>query len=405
ADSFKIDSQWTSLTQLKLVKSKNIIPDNYTEIARDGLFLLGSKFSSYSDLIYSRKEFDEIADDLRNNFDELFNILEFSQKCQMDAIDKYLSTIQFSDSMRLDESYVSNVQDTLLISILNYALKCDTLSQDSKVRSNRARDMYIKTENPVYEEGLFTFDTHFQELRKMESGILTRGYEIAKQRHLDNIYSNFLTLQMVRFDPEKYAGYMDMTITKTVMSTDSTWKAAPTYYNGWASLDFDDSFWRRADPVEKLQKYPSIWYYDYAAESSVLNAILEDSTKSEMGKPVPRAYFRKSFSVKGLPVSCRLFVSVDQLFDLYFNGDHIDKKNEADSVRSTATYDVTDFLSRGRNLVAIEGIDLDGTGNGVYLEIIIKNLPEWDAKVNMYNPAIVNDEQREKLMLEKGRIP
>ncbi len=405
ADSFQIDSQWTSLTQLKLVKSKNMIPNHYAKIAYDGLLMLEKKYKSYSDLIYSRQGFESIANDLRTSFDELFNLLEFSQKCQMDAVKGYLTTIQFSDSMGLDQAYVSNTQDTLLVSVLEYSLKCDTLSQDSKGRLNRVRDMYVKTQDPVYEEGLFTFDTNYHELRKMERDILTRGYEIIQERHIDNIYSNFLTLQMVRFDPEKYAGYMELEINERSITTDSTWTASPTYFNGWASFDFDDSFWRSADVVQKEQKYPSIWYYNYTTAGPQPNGDITDSTGIKMAKPVPRAYFRKSFFLKGLPVTCKIFVSVDQLYDLYFNGDHIDKKNESDSVRSSATYDVTDYLSRGRNLVAIEGVDLDGTANGVHLTITVKNLPEWDSKVNMYNPAIVNDEQREKLMLEKGRIP
>ena len=142
----------------------------------------------------------------------------------------------------------------------------------------------------------------------------------------------------------------------------------------------------------------AIWSY----QPQLVDTTAHDSVQIV---PVEGAYFRKSFSVSGLPVGCQLVVTADQQYDLYFNGDHIKKSAATDSAMVSGSFDLSELLVKGINEIAIEVNDLDETANGLSIEATLKNLPAWDERIQMLQPDLASEKKQEKLMIDEGRIP
>ncbi|NOY57758.1 MAG: tetratricopeptide repeat protein [Calditrichaeota bacterium] len=408
ADSFHIDSQWIDLSKQKLIATKNFVPASYSALAVDALGLLKEEYVDYSKLVYSKRDFNELLNDLQISSDEMANLVDFIKSLRVDATNKYYETIEMASKLKIEDSYIAASKDSMVSSILNFALKCDTLASDAKTRADRTRELFLKTQDPVYEEGLYTFESSYFMLRDVQQQIMEEGYNICKALKIDNLYSKNLALQLVRFNPEKYAGILDLKIVTTQFSTDTTWLASPRYYEGWVAPGFDQSVWKNALLVRQQEKgfASAIWFYEIKQDTSAVEPGVPDTTRKPVEYiPVQKAYFRGVFSVKGLPVTCKIHVFADEQYSLYFNGDLIKRLTDSDSTQAQGTFDVSELLQKDKNVIAIQVVDSDGTAGGLRARLTVKSLPGWDEKLEMLRPELATQKTKEDLMLEKGRIP
>ncbi len=404
ADSFKIESQWVELSKKKLISSKNLMPLVYSKLSFQALEKLEPLFNQYNNIATTNTDFDLIFDELRNSSDEIANIIDFSKQLRLEATSHFKENILVSKELGIEDVFLTTSKDTLMSHIYNYAILCDSTSKKAKVIAEEYRNQYIKTEAPVYEEGLFVFEGNYFTLRDIERDVLENGYNLSKELSIDNIYTKNLTLQLVKFDPEQYAKILDLKVVPTVIGSDTTWLASENYYEHWTKLDFDENLFNNAVKVPN-QAYgfaPALWAY--------YREIDQDTTKADSLVLAPlmaakQAFIRKSFALKGLPVSCNIKVSANLPFNLYFNGDLITRYVPQDSAVAFKVFDVSDLLSKGKNSVAFEVSDDQLTEQGVRCVINIRSLPDWDTKVESLRPDLMSETAQEKLMLEKGRIP
>jgi len=408
ADSFHIDSQWIDLSKQKLIATKNLVPTSYSDLAMEALDLLKEEYVDYAKLVYSKRDFSELLNDLQTSSDEMANLVDFLKALRADATNKYKETIEMASELKIEDNFIAASKDSMVASVLNFALKCDTLTSSAKKRADRTRELFLKTKDPVYEEGLYTFESSYFSLRDVQQQTMEEGYNICKALNIDNLYSKNLALLLVRFNPEKYAGIVDLKIVTTQFSTDTTWVASPTYYEGWVAPDFDQSVWKNAFLVRQQEKdfAPAIWFYEIKQDTTVVEPGAQDTTRRPVEYiPVQRAYFRGVFSVKGLPVTCKIQVSAPGQYSLYFNGDLIKRMKDSDSTQAQATFDVSELLAKDKNVIAIEVNGSDRTAGGLRAQLTIKSLPGWDEKLEMLRPELTTQKAKEELMLEKGRIP
>ena len=406
ADSFQIESQWIELSKQKFIDSKNIIPQQYTHLSISGLNRLKKEFASYSDLIHSGNEFESILDDLQADSDDILNSIEFCALTINSAKDRYVETIHVATELGIEEQYVVSSKDSLMISLLSFALKCDTLSIDAKKRADLARSEFIKTDSPLFEEGLFTFESNYFSLRKLEREMLVAGYDIGRDLNIQNIYYQNLALQLVRFDPEKYAGLLDLEIETTTFTMDSTWKASPLYYEGWITPGFDASAWKSVMAVQGQTPGDRYWFYMVTEPAPVVDSTDIDAAVFQPEyKPANHVFFRKSFSVSGLPVGCSVNIDAKQPFNLYFNGDLIHKGNQGENPAKDDTFSLSELLIKGANLIGLDVVERDRQFEGIRLSVEIKSLPDWDARVEALKPELTSQEAQEKPSIEDDRTP
>ena len=378
ADSLGIKSQWVELSKAKWISSKNIVPSVSAKLALDGLGGVGRAFVPYDVLIYSGRDFEDLLDELAARADDIANLIDFSRENQRHAADRYVNTIVTADSLGIEKKYKKTSIDSMMISFLAFALQCDTLGADAGLRAERARSTFRESQDPLHEEGLFTFESTYFSLRDLKQRTLIEGHEAALELGIESRAADRVILELIRFDPAKYASLMDLEIDSTRIQADSTWLASKDFYQNWHQIGFDDSIWDRAEPVpgDSGEAIPAVWCYNLVV-----------SPQDTSMQPAERAYFRKPFSVSGLPVQCLIQVIADNGYNLFFNGDSVLEEGGP----AGGYTDLSKQLNKGLNLVAIEAVDSDGIAGGIRVLILLKTLPGWDEKLKAVQPELAGE--------------
>lgn len=131
--------------------------------------------------------------------------------------------------------------------------------------------------------------------------------------------------------------------------------------------------------------------------------------KPSVSGTTKHAYFRKKFDIKAYIAITRaqLKITADNEFKLYINGKHIGSHNNWQDVKS---YDVTNALKSGSNIIAIDGNGdggLDALLMGLLIEnadggsVEIKSDASWKAGEDISNGWETNDYDDSKWQLAK----
>ncbi len=381
ADTLKITSQWVEMTKLEIIRSRDIVPNRYSDLALYGLYHVSDNFQSYRKLVFSGESFQGIMNDLQNLSEEISSLLSFSRQTFTTAVEKYDDTIAIGRELQIEAKFLKSSQDSLFSAVYIYAMRCETLSQTAKSYAERARNRFLDSGRPVYEEGLFTFESNYFALRQVEQAALELGYQKAQTYNVSNIYTKNITLQLVRFDPERYADLLDMTVKTHRFDTDSTWLVRARHDDGWMRPAFEDSGWTAAAVVSAAS---CIW--TKTDQDSSFNQTGDASSTQRYPRQV---YFRKAFSVKGLPVACTLKIESDQMISIYFNGDLIKRLvGEEES----PVFDLSDLLVDGRNILAIHARNNQKAFRGFCATVEVKSLPEWDRVEKELNHRMIESD-------------
>ena len=87
---------------------------------------------------------------------------------------------------------------------------------------------------------------------------------------------------------------------------------------------------------------------------------------------IREAFFRKEFSLKGAVESAKLLITADDVVvAIYVNGVKIPNGENADTLRGVDVYDLSSYLHKGKNLIAIQALDAGG-GRGLRAELSIQ---------------------------------
>lgn len=407
ADSLGIKDQWVELSRQRIISASNLIPDKYAETSRLALDYYQKSLYDYAELIYSGTDLMKIEDRVISTSQTIENTLDFAKTSASLAADKYVATLTLAQELEIDNQQVEATKDTLLSSLLGFGLKCDSLSVGVREQSAKTTELFRKTNRPIYEEGQYTFESAFLSLRDVEREILELGYNLAQDHNIQTIWAKNLALELVRFDPEEYAGILNMKIVEQTILTDTTWLADSDHMEDWIEPNYNDKGWHRARQVDSISVTTTvagtpIWFY--AEVPKVSQDTL--STAETVLIPTKVAYFRKSISVKGLPVSCKIEIAADDAYHLFFNGQYISKRSsEEQSWTTVHDHDLSDFLNKGTNVVAIQVEDADQTAQGLRAKISVRSLPNYDVIKDSIRPELANEKMQEQLILDRGRIP
>ncbi len=97
-----------------------------------------------------------------------------------------------------------------------------------------------------------------------------------------------------------------------------------------------------------------------------------------------RYLFRKAFDINTEPSAATVWVTVDDNFSCYVNGVYIaaDKADTVDWMRINQ-YDVGDYLQLGKNVVAVEAVDVDSTGHGLIYALMYESIPDISSQLQL----------------------
>lgn len=172
--------------------------------------------------------------------------------------------------------------------------------------------------------------------RSVEAMHMEKWWEATQ--HLEKVILNDSSYQDVQaqFDRANKALHQPL----HVVSASTGWKAKTTGEAGWGTVGFDDSGWSApvggtADSTAKKLSDPSaqfIWASGGVSNNSY-------------------AYFRKEIQLGQKPIRAWVDMNADDKYVFWINGQ---KVGEDKSWSTVERYDVANYLTPGRNLIAVE---------------------------------------------------
>lgn len=408
AEKLGIASEWVELSRQKIITVKNIIPEQFDQIAMDCLLFYSNEINNYLSLVYGGGNPEAVMEETQKISLDAISLIDYGREFQQEAIKQYSEVLQEYKSATFDPARIQTIQDTLLSNVVQFSDQCEAMARDARKQKYKAERKFREENSLVYEDAIYVFDAAANALYKSDSVTLQMAYDYARSDSLDNIWSRNLTLRLVQFEPYKYAAELGLNVVSESFVTDSSWLMTGVYQPGWVYNQFEDNNWNRAVAGPRPN---AILPFNLVTEIDTVISQVQDSSVVTLSPrvvqvPVTEGYFRFPFTIAGLPVVCTIQLSADNGYHLYLNGEYIlQAESEGEKWREVKSYDLSPFLTEGKNLLALQLYDSDLSVQGVAATLTVKSVPGWYNKKEALRPELVKTETQEKLLLEQGRIP
>jgi TolA-binding protein len=296
--------------------------------------------------------------------------------------------------------YYTLYHDSALARHGRYLTRFDSTSEDDPLKYN-------------YDDANIYFQDQSFNLEDYSRVILDEAFILKDEYQIVNLWANKLLLRLFTLDPATYAASMEKE--KFEFMSGEEWNFSKTRIEGYHLPGFDDSGWKNAGTVPSAYNQfidldvnpPAMWIAkpkpagavidstdslqtafsdsltgddsstigsesieesQIAADTDSLMGEAEFSYMEETGDTV-EVYFRRLINFDGTPVEGTIYMTADDDFRLFINGEYIiDDIDDSFAVLDTVSYyDISYYLTPGENLFAIHVVDLDNSAGGVKL--------------------------------------
>jgi len=359
-----------------------------------------------------------------------------------DVLNAYAKTMELAIENNIRNDLVKNTQERLLRYSVELADVMSAEAEAAKERSEYYQVRFDSTENYNYDDAAGFFENYLFSFTDNSKEELEQAFDLHQQYEIKNLWANKLLLRLIKLDPVAYSANVEKD--KVELFSDENWKYTTTYYEEqWTKLEFDDMDWNYVEssysvdnPFTYINVDPqSIWTIQPVAEPLVADTTLQDSlvdvfdstvvdsgmiagpdSTMETTTPVlvsadSLVFFRKIFDLNGTPLNGAIYVTADDDFRIYLNGEYLidDEMNDYAVLDSVDFYTIDIFLKKGKNIITIDVEDKDLTAGGLKVYAYFELLPaditaaaEEKAKVKR---VFVEPELLKKVnILNKNRI-
>ncbi len=406
--------------------------------------------------------------------DQMMSVIDYMNEFLTKAINQYEKTLEFAQKNNIENDAVLTTQDHLFNRAYEASMRMLDLSQIAEEKRDYFNTLSDSTGLQKYQLGAVYFDDQRSSLRDYARQGLESGYEISKKFGIDkNVWVTLILAKLVELKPAKYLGdlprekFVVESDTSWLASTeydmnwletnfaDGNWKhavevtiPADLYFAVFDSLGIDPpSIWvwtPRAVPpqspavpdsaagqdttgmdttgvdtttgdttstrrsLELMDKEPM----DVAATNP---AGLDTSLMAQSDTLEPdtlTAYFRKHFILRDQVVNGWAVITADDEYHIYLNGEYIkgDETAMFESVDHVSYIEISDFLHKGENIIAVDVTDFDGPPRyGLRFYMVLELLPvEVTSAAEKIRQAAAENIDENQLMkiivLNKNRI-
>lgn len=460
ASTLNLSNKYVEESKRQILLTSNILAEEIEELA----------FASIVDYPKREKDIVELVEleyGATNAKGEDYNmvhganqqLIDLSKELANATINNYVSTLDFAKEVGIENDLVRTTSDRLFRFAVQftdmYEKFRDTASNYQKLFTQK----FDSTENYNYDDASVYFQDYEISFGDYEREILDNAYLVMETYELKNLWINKLIYKLVKIDPATYAASIEKD--KIEFTTDESWVFSTTYAEGYVSKDFDDSAWQNAGVVPSSYNQfaglggnpPSIWRVTVPKKSSIDTsgstlmdttfgaldttvAIDSDTTIADTGKSdgffttysidqpassdtaalesdsdTVEVYFRKDIDFDGSAVGGAIFLTADDDFRFFINGEYIvddadDDFNKLDSLDyGTISY----YLKPGNNTFVLDVIDYDKTAGGVklygYFEVLPSDLTAAAEEKSKIQQIIIDPVLLKKVnILNKNRI-
>ncbi len=382
-------------------------------------------------------------------------MLDYVKILSREIINSYAKTLTIAREKGIKNDLVKSTEDHMLRHAVEITDTMTVLAAEAQQTSERYRAIFDSTQNYNYDDGALFFENYYFDLTDFARGIMDLAFQKQQEFEIDNLWANKLLLKLIKLDPMAYSESVERE--KLHIITDDSWKYNKTYFAGkWNLMDFDDSDWKNAAIVDAydsadpflgldLEKEPfNIWIrteetvtptpttvpdsLNYVggdtlqetlpADTAMLTTdTLQSTTEDTMlalgetSESDTIAFFRKIFTLNGQPMNGKIFVTADDDYRVYLNGEYLidDEANQYAVLDSLDYYTLEIAIKQGQNILAVDVEDKDLTGKGLKLYAVFEYLPtdieSEQAKRAKVREIIVDPEVLQRVnILNKNRI-
>lgn len=457
AEALGLSNKYVEESKRQILLTSNIKGEELENLTRVTLREYKVICNEIADLV--EKEFEAVnarGEDYYVLDNNAAQMLDFSKILSQEVLKTYTSTLVLAEENNIQNDLIRNTEDRALRFTIQITNEMEVYADSANNRSVYYGVRFDSTENYNYEDAKGFFENYYYAFNDNSKEILDQAFEIREQYEIKSLWANKLLLKLIKIDPTSYAASIEKD--KVVVSSDESWVYSTTYYEGqWTKPDFDDSGWQRVQVKESYDNQfaglgvnpdaigarhevfvdtagaPDSFMSDGLSTDSlgqvetdsmlteeIIDAGQDSLTTDIVDITIPvdddtqadtLLFFRKSFEVDGTPVSGEMYVTADNDFRLYLNGEYIiDDELDNYSVLDTLDYYTFDvFLKKGKNVISIDVEDKDLSAGGLKFYAFTEILPsditaaaEEKAKVKK---VIVDSEILRKVnILNKNRI-
>jgi len=387
ADTLGLQNRWVDLSREKIVTTSNLIPERYHDLATMAQGTYAVTVKQYQALI---DQGPSAAPGVRTTdlADQMANLIEFSKAFTKASMEYYKNTLSKAAAAGISNGKVEETKEAMIKGLVLTCQTWDSLGALAAELRKKYSGLFKETDDPRYEEALFTFQDNGLSIKEATKELLKHGYHLSQELAIANQWLDPLTWKLVKSAPDEYAGTLGLEIQSTELKTDSTWLASVVYTKGWTQVDFDDRAWGHAVVVSSETDPPGVWLMvvdttarkPAAPDTAGLDTTRQDTIQQPAPEakkiPAKRVFFRKAFTVEGLPVAGQIELSVDDEYNLFLNEEYLAGAAAA-SAAEMKSHDLSGALRSGKNVLAVEVTDTNGSGGLLRAKVSFRNLPKW----------------------------
>lgn len=395
ADQLGLENSWVAKSRTGLFNVMTVLTSQYKKLFLDAFATYEEKYDQYVNIMNNGTE-----EEQENTLDlagSLMNLIELGNN--------YAGTMNTSYKLSIDnviqQPFGNTIANSLFSDLIQTTVQLSTKLEKSSKHAARMKDKFTvqnqQTPKMAYEDAIFTF-------ADLESYLHDNAIELGEKTYaLNNEYGfnspnlNKLAVLLVNLNPQTYAAEFEVPTEGIVISPDESWVYATEIQDStWMVPEFNDETWQPADVLEDFTTGGEAILLSRLPEPAEYDSSATDSSQVTQIALTPQFYYlRKVIELDDKPLSAKLKLNADDNVKVYVNGISVfEEQDESLGWGNIFETDLSPFLKTGKNLIAIELDDSDGSGHGVQPIIELQTL----------NLAAFEEQQKGNTQLDAGKI-
>ena len=382
---------------------------------------------------------------------EVVDMTDYNQGYAINSLLIYDRLIQILEANQLSATLAPELCDSLALRALARSsmlgeLK-DSLLQVKDVYWERfqSSQSYVDQDASVYLEDA----SYFLEISARE--IMLQSEPVVSRVNPVSVPARRLYFALAQEDPERFGEKFGLGESRRVFTSAEGVSARRGYVSGWDLLDGATEGWSPTVASRGLngpEGAPAVWLpraeaapetLEIAAADLALHPVIQILDTLEIGQTMADSlevpadsltqmdedlrlrvlaaaatgaaeadtvFFRSRITLDGTPTGAQIEIAADDAYYLFFNGEYIEERQaEPGGVLDAESYDLSEFVREGDNLLAIEVQDQDGSGGAMAMKLSVEQIATLTQELFDAQIAREQEQQRQQeLLIRMNRL-
>ena len=451
AQALGLSNKYVEESKRQILLQMNVVPQQQEKVVHEALSEYRKTTAGFQDLV--EKEFGAVDAQGRDYYvlqNYANQMIDLTNGLSNGVIDEYNATLDFAAENDIKNDLVKNTEDNMLRFVVEVTDTMYIYSDEANKLKEYYRVKFDSTENYNYDDASAAYEEFYYSLTDNARAILEKALEIKEEKDIKNLWANKILYRLIKIDPVSFADNVEKD--KIVITSDESWKATTEYFEEvWPQINFDDSSWKNAKVIVSnfnqfagLDVNPSAIWVNTSSENNTMQedtlsmgadtlgtgmadstAIgadslgLADSADSLQSAGDSLAnesfiasndadtlvFFRKGFEINGTPLDGNFYVTADNDFRIYLNGEYLldDEANDYAKLDTLDYYTFDIILKQGKNVIGIDVEDKDHSRQGLKFYGYVEVLPA-DITASAEEKAKVKKIEIDPIILKKVNI-